>query len=376
LNMDLGQRASESREKINSILSKVDRKLPENWRYYSQTAVGLLLTVSAVGNFLAPYISVVTSLSFLVAGLYTIPDIRFRVLYRLDIRPPKHSVSIVLVLGLLIGSMATSQSAIPGPENRADLQVESRDLTVIEEKPVKHVIGTAEVRNRGLVSQNFTAGIFVNDNLRNRTTFLLNPGDSETLNLSTEVQREGDQTVVFFTTRGERVVEDNFTGFDIQRSITLPHYLNEENIRTAITGYSRIPQKKFNNITELEVSSTGEGNRVRLVNRLGNVFDTYNLIKTASVNSFHASKKIYQRFEDVEYVTVVMESDYTYPNGTVEIRDGLVTGLSREDAEEIDWDNSTGETRFGYSHWLKLTSTYKIEEELCKTLSSDVECSK
>lgn len=361
--------------KVKNIFSRIDDKLPDNWKYYTETGIGLFLFLAAFGALFVPPISYPTGLSYLVTAVYLVPDIRFRLLYRLDVRPPRYSVGIVLVLGLVVGGLLSPhQGSLE--EDQAAFSVSSSDLSIVEEKPVKYAVGTAEVENSGLATGNYTAGIARNGNLINHTTATLDPGESTTFNFSLEIQEEGEHDIMFYSSSSDKVREGDGTGFSITETVTLPHYLNSENIKAVVQARSQIPTKDISNITELEVTQAEEGSEIRLVNRPGNIYGVSDLIKTATANSFYATREIFTEFEGVSHVTTVTQTDFTHSNGTVEIRDVLETGLSQEDAAGIDWDNSTSVMRTNYPHWLNLTSSYEIRSDVCESLSSGVECSK
>jgi hypothetical protein len=223
------------REKLQSLLSRllsgIENRLPDNWKYYTETAIGSLLLLGSAGSLLMPPRSIVSGLIFLVIGLYTIPDIRFRALFRLNIRPPRYSVPVVVLLGLMVAGFFSPQTAggLVGSTFDATPQ-----LSVEEQQPVKIVTGTAEVSNNGLEASNYTVGLSVDGDLVDQKTFLISSKGSERFNLSAEVQDEGDHRVRFYSSRSDELTDSNDTGFSIDDSVTLPNYLNEDNVENAV----------------------------------------------------------------------------------------------------------------------------------------------
>lgn len=364
------------REKLQSLLSRllsgIDSKLPDNWKYYTETGIGLILLLGSMGSLLVPPRSIISGLSFLIVGLYTVPDIRFRLLFKLDIKPPKYSVPAFLLVGLMIAGFFSPQTAggIVGSTFDADPQI-----TVEERQPVKIVTGTADVSNNGLEALNYTVGLSVDGNVVDQETVSIASKSSERLNLSAEIQDEGDHSVRFYSSRSDELMSSNDTGFSIEDSVTLPNYLNEQNVENSVQEYSPIPQKDLSIVQNVEISQTDEGREVTLTNKADNVYGLFDVIKTATANSFHSSKQIFRRFQDISHVTVSTEVDYTYSNGTVMEREILRTDLSRADEESIEWETLTDQIRQDYGHWLNSTTSYSIEQNLCEGLQKDISCS-
>lgn len=358
--------------KVKLYLSKINQSLPDNWKYYTETAIGLVLTVSAMGSIFVPPSSTVSGIAFLLTGLYIIPDIRFRILYRLDISPPRYSVAIVLILGLMVGG-AFAPEISPGNET-AEFTVLSSNLNVEENRPVKTVTGTAKIQNPGGASGNYSVGLSVDSSTVNRSYVTLESGETRSFNFSTDIKEEGSHDIRFYssTTADKSATK----GFEIEDTVIVPHYVNSENVREAVQSYSQMANKDLSNNLEIDVSTSSSGTEVNVRSKAGTVGGVYELFTTAAVNSFFASKKIFQEFENVAYVSTETRADYTYPNGTVEERTVFETGLNPEDAESIDWDNATAITRTNSPYWLNLTSSHEIHSDLCNALSSDVQCSK
>lgn len=359
--------------KIKQYILKIDQSLPDNWKYYAETAIGLILTVSAVGSLFVPPTSTVSGIAFLLTGLYTIPDIRFRVLYRLDIRPPRYSVVIILLLGLMIGGSFSPQ--VSSQSSSAEFTTLSSNLNIEENRPVKTVTGTAEVQNQGGVPGNYSVGLSIDGALVNQSTVTLESGETRSFSFSADLEEEGDHQIKFYSST--TVLDGSSTnGFQIEDTATVPHYLNSENVREVVQSYSRMTNKDLSNIQEIDVSSSESDTEISLTNKVRITGGLYDLFSTATANSFFASKKIFQEFDNVAYVSTNTRADYTYPNGTVEERTIFETGLSREDADSISWDNATAVIRTNSPYWLNLTSRYRVHSDLCEALSSDVECSK
>lgn len=363
------------REKLQYLLSKllygIESKLPDNWKYYTETVIGALLVLSSAGSLLLPPRSFISGLVFLLVGIYTIPDIRFRILFKLDIRPPKYSLPALLVLGLMVAGFFSPQTAggLIGSTFDAD-----PELSIEERQPVKVVTGKADVRNNGAQPYNYTVGLSVDGELAEQETVSISSQSSEAFNLSAEVRDEGDHRVRFYSSRSNELTGSNDTGFSIEDSVTIPNYLNGANIESSVQEYSPIPQKDLSIVKNVEISETDEGAEVLLTNKADNVYGLFDVIKTATANSFHSSKQIFRRFQDISHVTVSTEVDYTYPNGTVREREILRTGLSQSDAEEIDWETKTDQIRQDYGYWLNSTTSFKIEQNLCEGLQKDISC--
>lgn len=359
-------------EKIRNTLSKIDQSLPDNWKYYTETAIGLVFILSSLGSILMPPTSVISGIAFLITGIYTIPDIRFRILYRLDIRPPRFSVIAVILLGLMIGGAFSPQTISSG--NSAQFNVVSSNLNVEENRPFKTVTGTAEIQNQGGASGNYSIGLSVDGSIVNSSYVTLESKETRSFRFSTDLEDEGSHDIRFYSSTNA-LDESSVNGFQIEDTVRVPHYVNSENVREAVQGYSRMANKDLSNNLEIDISTSSSGTEVSVRSKVGSG-GVYELFSTAAVNSFFASKKIFQEFENVAYVSTETSADYTYPNGTVEERTIFKTGLKLEDAETIDWDNATTVIRTNSPYWLNITSSYEMHSDLCDALSSDVECSK
>jgi len=365
------------REKLLSILSRIirgiDSKLPDNWKYYTETFAGLILLLASFGSLILAPRSYVSGLAFLLTALYIVPDIRFRVLFRLNVRPPRYSVPVVLLLGLMVAGLFSPQTAggLLGPTFDSDAEID-----VEERQPVKAVSGIAEVRNNGAQDRNYTVGIAKDGELVESKTSLIGSKDSEKFNITVEVQDEGEHSVRFYSSKSNVLTESNNSGFSLEESVTLPNYLNEENIKSSVQQYSPIPQKDLSIIQNVEVNATGDGRKISLRNKAENTYGIFDLMKTATANSFHTSKQIFQDFQDISHVSVSTTADYTYRNGTVQERVILETDLSEEDAENINWQTKTDQIRDDYEYWLNTTTSYTIEENLCEGLSKEINCSR
>jgi hypothetical protein len=363
------------REKLQSLLFKllhgIDSKLPDNWKYYTETGIGALLVLGSAGSLLLPPRSYTSGPVFMLIGRCTSPDIRFRILFKLDIRPPRYSVPVVLLIGFMIAGFFSPQTAggLIGSTFDSD-----PELSVEERQPVKIVTGKADVRNNGAQPFNYTAGLSIDGELVEQETVLIGSKSSETFNISEEIQDEGDHRVRFYSSSSDELTGSNDTGFSIQDSVTLPNYLNGNNIGSSVQGYSPIPQKDLSIVKNVEISETDEGAEVVLTNKADNVYGVFDVIKTATANSFHSSKQIFEDFQDVSYVTVSTEVDYTYRNGTVREREILRTGLSETDAENLNWQSKPDQIRQDYGYWLNSTTSYEIEQNLCKGLQKNISC--
>lgn len=359
--------------KAKNFFSRINDKLPDNWKYYTETFIGSALIISSIGSFFFPPTSIPSGIAFLLTGLYTVPDIRFRLLYRIDVRPPRYSLIAVLLLGFLIGGMFSP--TVNSSAGSAEFVVLSSNLEVETDKPRKIVTGTAEVQNQGGIAGNYSAGLSVDNSIVNESTVSLDSGESKEFKFSAVLEEQGTHEISFYSSPFDTLDLDN-TDFQIDDSVEVPFYFNSENIRSVVQSYSKISKKDLGNILYIDISESESGTEVTLVNKPEATYGVSDLMTVASANSFFASKKIFQEFETVSYVNTITKTDYTHSDGSIEERTVLETGLSSEDAASIDWEKATSDVRVNYRVWLNMTSDYSMPEDFCESLSSDVDCSK
>lgn len=366
-----------SRE-LKRLGKKIDRKLPDGWRYYTQVFTGLLLILASLGSFIAPPTSIIAGITYFLTALYVIPDIRYRILFKLDIQEPRHSVIAVLVIGLMIASIALPPEDGEGAmsENQG-FEVVSKNLDVSDANKSKFVNATAEVINHERQPRDYSLGLEIGGDVVETRSVTLEGGESRSFELVTNVEERGDQAVDFYSSNSSRPSDLDESGFLVEKTVNVPYYLNKGTVRNVVTSYSVIPQKNMNNIQEIDIDYGESGRTVFVSSKIGVAYDIFDLVKKASSNSYFASKEIYQNFERVDKVETEMLVNYTHPNGSVETRTVMNTSLESEDAQTVDdWSKKTSDFRTNFRTWLDLASSYSVREDICKSLSTDIECTK
>lgn len=366
--------------KIKKTISQIKEKFPDNTRYYLETGLGLFLLLSTAGTLLVPPTSIISGLTYLIMALYTIPDIRYRILYKLKIRPPKYTLPTILILGLLIGGTfgpeRTEPQATQGNQGIADFNTISNNIQIDANQQAKTVTATATVENIGTMPGNYTVGLSQDSDLLDSDTRNIEPRESIEYTFTADIQEEGDHDMRLYSSSSNQLEDQENREFSIEETVTVPYYLNRENVKIAVQSYSAITQKDLRDIRNIEITETQRGREVQIKNHADNTYDLFNVMKTASANSYFATKRIYQEFENIAYVATETTTDYTHPNGTIEEKTMLQTGLRQQDAQKINWENTTENFRSDYSYWLNQTTTYQINQQLCQGLSKDTNCIK